>query len=782
MKARALFLCAIAIAAVSTALGDGLIVIRHLPPRPWPPPHPWPMPMPRPHPVFAPLEVVYHKVDVTIDGQKATTRVDQEFANPNNARLEGDYLFPIPRGAHIDKFTLRVGDQDLEAELLDAGKARAIYEDIVRRQRDPALLEYTGRGAFRVRIFPIEPHSRKRVQLTYTELLKQDSGLVSYIYPLNTEKFSAQPLKIASVRINVRQSTPIKALYSPSHPIDIRRDGDTRATIGWETSNARPDTDFQLLFSTAENDLGISLITQRPDSEDGTFLLLAAPGAEKMKATGNVNPKDVVFVVDTSGSMAGRKLAQAKKALAFCVENLNDADRFEVVRFSTESEPCFEKLAEVTPAHRARAQTWIEALKPIGGTAINDALQHALRLRPASTERPFVVIFLTDGQPTVGETDENRIVAALNREERGAATRIFCFGIGNDVNTHLLDKIVERTRAASQFVLPDEDLEVKVSAFFTKIKEPLLTDLKITWPDGVRVVKAYPHPLPDLFRGDQLVLTGRFSGTGEGDVVIEGLVNGTPRRIVQRVRFPDRASGNEFIPQLWATRRVGWLLDEVRLRGDNAELRDEIVQLARRYAIVTPYTSYLIVEDEARRAVPLARRSLQSIDGDAHAQAVLREGFNGFLYEKSGDIGTRNARASSSLKDADRSDSAVTLNSFEVGRALASSGNAAAARNRPINGAGTPPTPAPATVDAMRKIESTQQAARVVAGKTFFQNGPQWSDADTQRGKPARTVRVQFATDEYFKLLAEKPEAAAWLALGRNVNFTLGDTLYEVTE
>src|SRR5688500_351989 len=239
MKARVLFVL-IALVLNASALADGLIVIRHLPPRPWPMPQPWPTP--RPHPVFAPLEVVYHKVEVTIDAQKATTRVDQEFASPNNITLEGDYLFPIPRGGHIDKFTMRVGDKDLEAELLDAGKARAIYEEIVRRQRDPALLEYTGRGAFRVRIFPIEPHSRKRVQLTYTELLRNDGGLVSYVYPLNTEKFSAQPLKIAAVKIDLRQSAPLKALYSPSHQVEIRRDGERRATIGWETTNARPDT------------------------------------------------------------------------------------------------------------------------------------------------------------------------------------------------------------------------------------------------------------------------------------------------------------------------------------------------------------------------------------------------------------------------------------------------------------------------------------------------------------------------------------------------------------
>ncbi len=767
MHSRALRFAAALLVSATAALADGLIVIRNLPPRP----QPWPAP--RPHPVFAPLEVVYHKVDVTIDGQKATTRVDQEFLNPNSATLEGDYLFPIPRGAHIDKFTMRVGDRDLEAELLDATKARAIYEEIVRRQLDPALLEYTGRGAFRVRIFPIEPHARKRVQLTYTELLRSDGGLVSYLYPLNTEKFSAQPLKVAAIRIQLTQPAPLKALYSPSHAIDVRRDGERRATVAWETTNARPDTDFQLLFSTAASEVGLSLLAHRPGAGDGTFLLLAAPGAASAKAA-PPNPKDVVFVVDTSGSMAGKKLAQARKALAFCVENLNDADRFEIVRFSTETEPCFEQLAAVNRDTRARAQRWIEELKPIGGTAIHAALQEAQKLRPRGDERPFVVIFLTDGQPTVGETDEGRIVASVARDDRGAPTRIFCFGIGTDVNTHLLDKIVGRTRAASQFVLPDEDLELKVSSFFTKIKEPLLADLTITWPDGVRVTQAYPHPLPDLFRGEQLVLTGRYSGEGEGDVIIEGRVNGRPQRLVQRARFPAHAAGHEFIPQLWATRRVGWLLDEVRLRGDHPELRDEIVQLARRHGIVTPYTSYLILEDEARRVVPLARRSLPRLERDGEAQAVLREGWFGLGAEKAGEIGTLNARASQSLKHADVASSAIQLNAFEVN---AAAGYAAAARR----GAGVA-APAVAAGAATAQLATAQSAARVVAGKTFFQDGAQWIDAEMQRVTAAKTIRVAFASTDYFRLLTEQPAAAAWMALGRNVRFVLGDTLYEVAE
>ena len=757
MKARLLsFLFAVMLIPTVT-LADGLIIVRNPPPRPFP----------SPHPVFAPLEVAYHQVDVTIDGQQATTKVDQEFFNPNGATLEGEYLFPIPAGAHIDKFTMRVGDKDLEAELLDAAKARSIYEEIVRQQRDPALLEYTGRPAFRVRIFPIEPRSRKRVQLTYTELLKADGGMVSYLYPLNTEKFSAQPLQRAAIRLRLEQTSPLKALYSPSHQVEIKRDGDRRATVGWETTNARPDRDFQLLFSTAESEVGLNLLTQKKEGEDGWFTLLAAPGAEAVKTAGEPQAKDLVFVLDTSGSMAGKKLEQAKKALSFCVENLNDVDRFEVLHFATETEPCFEKLADAGKASREKALKWIDGLRPIGGTAIHEALQRALALRPASNERPFIVIFLTDGQPTVGETNEDRIVATAS-PAGGAPTRVFSFGIGTDVNTHLLDKIAERTRAATQFVLPEEDLEVKLSAFFTKIKEPLLTNIKLSWPEGVRVSKLYPAPLPDLFRGDQLILTGRYSGAGEGDIVLEGLVNGQPRRLTQRVKFPEIASGHDFIPQLWALRRVGFLLDEVRLRGENTELRDEIVDLARRYAIVTPYTSYLIVEDEARRGVPLTLQTLPAQGPGSPLQSVLREGWDGLKKEKAGDTGAFNARSNKAFKDADVFDGAITANTSESKRAIAAAKPAESSALSRADGDGSG--------------AKNQSPARVVNGRAFYQNGNQWTDTTIQRQANARRQQIKFASEEYFRLLTENRDLAPWLALGRNVQFEFGGTLYEVTE
>lgn len=753
------------------ARADGLIIVdeAHWMPHPQPRhPHPWPHP-PRP---YTPLEVSYHHVTVKIDGQIATTSVDQEFYNPNNRQLEGTYLFPIPRGAQIDKFTMNIGGKMMEAELLPAAKARQIYEDIVRKLKDPALLEYADRDVFKVRIFPIEPHSKKRVKLSYTEVLKADAGLVNYTYPLNTEKFSAAPVKNVSIKVELTSDRPLKSIYSPSHTVEIKRHGSLRATVGFEDNNVKPDTDFSLYFAPEKDELGVNLLTYKTGSEDGYFLLLASPGMDTKDK--RIVPKDVVFVLDTSGSMTGKKLDQAKKALQFCVENLNDNDRFEIVRFSTEVEPLFDKLVTATSQNRDQAAQFIKNLRPIGGTAIDDALKKGLALRPDRGDRPFVVIFLTDGRPTIGETDENRILAAVKNANEGR-TRVFCFGIGTDVNTHLLDKITEETRAFSQYVLPEEDIEVKVSNFFAKIKEPVLANPTIKFTGTVRVTKMYPSPLPDLFRGDQLVLVGRYSGKGDSAVVLEGSADGKRQKFTYEVSFPRNADDHEFIPRLWATRRVGYLLDEIRLRGENAELRDEVTDLARKYGIVTPYTAYLIVEDEARRNVPLAMQSLPQLSTDSLARKDAAANWSDFKQERGGTKGVSGARYGFELKNAAAPAVAAASGVAEANRALD-------VDRYYVNGGLAPAaTTVPIEVQSKLRLAQKSQQGQFVAGRNFYQNSRnEWVDENVQKAQNLKRQRIQFNSKEYFAFAAKERRALPWLALGQNVQFVLDETLYEI--
>ena len=436
---------------------------------------------------------------------------------------------------------------------------------------------------------------------------------------------------------------------------------------------------------------------------------------------------------------------------------MNAEDRFEIVRFSTEAEPLFGKLVDADAGQRKRASDFITGLKPIGGTAIADALQTALKTRSEKSDRPFVVIFLTDGLPTVGSKNADEIVAGA---KKAGDARIFSFGIGSDVNTQLLDQIAENTRGFSQYVLANEDLEVKVSNFYTRIKEPALTNLRLEFSGGVRASKMYPAALPDLFKGDQLVLAGRYSGSGEVEAKLTGMAEGREQTFTYKVRFDDRNTTNDFVPRLWATRRVGFLLDEIRLRGETSELRDEATELARKYGIVTPYTAYLIVEDEERRNVPTAARSLQGMRTDTAARDSVAKAWSGFKDKKEGDDGVANARSQNFFKYAEQAGASIAQGASESSRGLVAAAPAARAESE--------------------RITQYTQQSKFVNGRDFFQNGKQWVDTNAQN--VTKRQRVQFNSDDYFNLLKKHPEAAPWMALGQNVLLALDDTVYEITD
>lgn len=798
---------------------DGFIVI-HQPSTP--------VPVPAGHFPFAPLDVSFHRVSVQINDQVAVTSVDEEFVNPNPVQLEGTYLFPLPPGAHIDKFSMDINGKMQEAELLPADKARKLYEDIVRRYRDPALLEYVGRETFKVRIFPIEANGKKHVKIQYTQLLKSDTGLVEYTYPLNTEKFSARPLQEVSVKVTLETQEPLKSVYCPTHQVEIKRDGAKKATVSFEDKNVRPDTDFKLIYAREKNDIGINLMTYRNSPDDGYFMLLASPGMEVKEA--KVQPKDICLVLDTSGSMAGKKLEQARKALSFCLANLNEADRFDIIRFSTEAEDFFESLKPANKENIGKAQAFVDGLKPIGGTAIDDALQKAIKLgqtREEKEKRPYVVIFLTDGQPTIGETREDSILANVEKANT-QGIRVFSFGIGTDLNTHLLDRLAEATRAVSQYVIPTEDIEVKLSNFYTKIKDPVLSGVTVSFTGAdIKTTQVYPGSMPDLFKGEMLVVFGKYSGKGAAAVKIAGTLSGEKKEFVTDVNFTENDTKNEFIPRLWATRRVGWLLDEIRKNGETAELKDEVVRLARRHGIVTPYTAYLILEDEQRRGVPVAMRTMRELEQDVRAKDAAKAVYDMTVEEsrserlRGGEVAVANAsnlnrlKYSRSLQDSEQQFALDKGGSFGVTGGGVGGGAGGASGGRWASGPEGVPALKPASsepADALSlgttangslairdaKSQAAQQTglkaevtgyrsntnyaqqARVVRGRAFYQNGEIWTDATASAKTDLKKREVKFNSDEYFALLSEHPDAAAWLALGNQVDIVLDDTLVSV--
>jgi Ca-activated chloride channel family protein len=348
---------------------------------------------------------------------------------------------------------------------------------------------------------------------------------------------------------------------------------------------------------------------------------------------------------------------------------------------------------------------------------------------------------------------------------------VFCFGIGTDVNTHLLDQLTEQARGFSQYVLPEEDLEVKVSSFFSRIKEPVLTNPTLKFTGDVRVTKAYPSSLPDLFKGEQLVLVGRYSGKGDSAILLEGAVDGAVKKFTYESKFPEESTESAFIPRLWATRRVGYLLDEIRLHGENAELRDEVTELARKYGIVTPYTAYLIVEDEARRNVPETSRSLQSFGRDREVRSEAARNWSEFKTQRAGDGAVSDARYGLALRSADAAAPAAQAGAEAFQRRYGLS---------PSSGT-TPAAPVELSETAARLAQYSQQS-QFVAGKNFFQNDRQWIDSAVQKNAQANQVRIQFASKEYFELAANHPATQKWLALGQNVQFFYNKTVYEIYE
>jgi Ca-activated chloride channel family protein len=723
---------------------DGMIVIPKLPPVPvvYQPPTPFP------------LEVRYHRVVVAINDQVAKTEVDQEFYNPTNARLEGMYVFPIPEGAALDDFSMNVDGRMVSAELLDARKARSIYEDIVRQTRDPALLEYSGKGAFKVHIFPIDPRSGKRVKLSYTEALKADSGVIAYTYPLNTEKFSAKPLEDVSIRIDLNTTGKLKTIFSPTHNVEVKRHSDYKAVIGFEARNVRPDTDFTVYYGTDEAKIGLNLLTHHPPGEEGYFLLTASPSfgsAEK-----DVIPKDITFVLDTSGSMVGEKMNQARKALLFCLENLNPEDRFEMVRFSTEAETLFGRLQQATSENVEKARQFTNRMKPIGGTNIEEALVKALEGHTREGSRPQIIVFITDGKPTIGETNEESLIKKV-KSANSLNIRIFTFGIGDDLNTHLLDRITEETKAYRTYVRPEEDMELKISSFYEKIKSPVMVDLKLHFSPGIRVSKMYPRDLPDLFAGTQLTLFGRYDGNEDVTIALEGWVGNQKAQFDYPVTFPARNDANAFIASLWATQRVGYLLDQIRLHGRDRELIDEITELARRYGIVTPYTSYLIMEDEnVRLSRNELRREDQTLNVPPQASSAFREqakkDFDA-MVEKSGPRGVIASKEVEALKNA------KSFTEIYQGQSR-------------LN-----------YTDKEGKVQNLVSQTKNIQGRALYQAGNFWVDSKIQTLKNQQAVkRIQFASSEYFALLEKEPESAQFMALGKNVRFVVRDIVYEIFE
>lgn len=734
------------------------------------------------------VNIKAHEVTIEVKDQVATTKIRQVFHNPQDFWVEGQYLFPLPSDAAIKEFAMSMNGAMVSGEMLPADQARSIYEGIVRSMRDPGLLEYVGRNLFRAKVFPIAANDDTVIELSFSQLLPAENGVVRYTYPLNTSRYHDAEIENVLIQGSISSQIPLKTMYSPSHDLEIIRNGENAATIGYEGKNIKPDRDLVLYYTTSADDIGLSLVTQRDVGEDGYFVMLVSPKQEY--AVEEIDPKDILFVVDTSGSMAeDRKMEQAKEALKYCLDHLNPHDRFNIVPFSTEARRYRDELVPASAEYIESATRYVNELRARGGTAINDALKAALELVPTDSgnERMCMIVFMTDGLPTVGERQVAKILENVKTDAK-ANVRLFSFGVGYDVNTHLLDKLAENNRGTRAYIDPSQDIETEVASFYTKVSSPVFSNLELVLGNGAAVYDVM-HPagratvgangvvtdLPDLFEGQQIVITGRYSGIGDEPVFLRGVAQGEQKEFTYEVKWPEHDLDASSIPHVWAVRKVGFMLDQIRLYGHSEELEDEIVRLGVRFGIVTPYTSFLITED-----TPGATTGR----GDGFGGGGPEDGENDdgqWRQRRLGEATRNNPNAPpqpQSDSNAAEAPDPLNPNGARPGNADRDALEDEANDERQQSGAGA--VARSESLRMLREADSLEEmeramggrhgggvAPRNVAGRTFIYRSAVWVDTTYEPATMAENIRVIEAfSDEYFNLIDEVPAITQYLSVG----------------
>ncbi len=692
---------------------------------------------------ISPIDVKLLKVDVKIDNQVAVTKVDEVFHNPNICAVHCEYFFPLPEGAGVSDFRVRVGEKELKGEVLTKEEAQKLYMEMLRQHRNPALLEMAGRRVFRVRLGVVPANGEVRIRFQFVQALKAESGMVDYSFPLGIAREHPKPIGTLSFHAEIRSDTPIKNIVSPSHNVRIERNGDRAVTVVYEAENVPSERDMQLHYLLSKDDIGLSLLTYRTGTDDGYFMLLLSP---KIK-DGKVIPKDIVFVIDRSGSMSGRnKIQQARNALEFCLNSLNDGDRYDIISFSDNVTPFRGSLQDFTTdkekaeLHKTHAEAlkYARNIQAAGGTDINSALLKALA-EIKDSKRPAYIIFLTDGLPTVGETNSDNIVANVTTANAQKA-RLFAFGVGYNVNAIMLDRLAEENSGANEYVVENENIEVKVSALYAKVSSPMLSDIAVKAGVGAGLYDAYPRRLPDIFRGSQLILFGRYKGSGKVKVTLTGKVGDGEQKYEYEADFAKGETAHDFLPRLWAMRKISYLIMELRAKGENKkteELQKEITALSQRYGVINEYTSYLIQSrgEAIPQNVRLQREAQVRVKGEldrAAQQARAPGGVGGVKFSQ------RNIAERKGCTQAD----------FEA-----------------------------VQDEDFRRVQKT--CMRNLRDRTFYLNDrDQYVQSDFK--EKTETQKVEYLSDEYFALIEKHPDAAQYLSVGEQVVFNIGETWYEV--
>jgi uncharacterized protein YegL len=615
--------------------------------------HPLPRPIIRPDPRPVP-QLAYRikelRVETKVTDQIANVQVTQQFVNTGSQQMEVSFVFPLPYDGAVDRMTFLVDGKEYEAKLMDAKAARGIYESHVRANRDPALLEWMGNGLFKTSVFPVPAGANRTVTMRFSQLLRKDRQLTDFLYPLAAARYTSQPIEKLVLNTTIDSTTDIKNVYSPTYAVNVQRPTSKQAIVRYEASNVVPTSDFRLLYDVGDAKIGASVIAYRPDTgDDGYFVLLASP--EIKAPTADRPKKTVILVVDKSGSMTGPKIEQAKEALRFVVNNLREGDHFNIVAYDSAVESFKPELQVWSDETRKAALGYIEGLYAGGSTNIDGALSSALAMIKDNS-RPNYVLFMTDGQPTVGEKNEQKIAANATKANAHRA-RIINFGVGYDLNSRLLDRLARSNFGTSEYVRPDEQIEAAVGRLYARVSSPVMTEVAVNFDvegsaveKGAAANRIYPRTIHDLFEGEQLVLVGRYKLSGAAKVTLTGKIGNEKTSFDFPANLVSQSNDQSFffVEKLWATRRIGEIIDEMDLSGQNEELIKELVALSTKHGILTPYTAFLADENAA-----IDRVAASNFDNNfREAEGNLRR-----LHVESGRGGFSQRFEKGSLKDAD---------------------------------------------------------------------------------------------------------------------------------
>jgi Ca-activated chloride channel family protein len=742
------------------------------------PPEAWRHPLPE----QSSYKIKQLDVNVKLDGQVAHVQTTQSFVNTGNRPMEVCFVFPLPYDGAVDQLTFLIDGQEHPAKLLDAKDARRMYEEIVRKNQDPALLEWMGTGLFKTSIFPLPPGAERKVTLRYSQLCRQWDGLTDFIFPLSTAKYTAQPIEEVKFQATIDSETEIKNVYSPSHDVEIKRPDAKHAVINYLAKNTIPSDDFRLFYDVGKGLVSSRLISYRPDAnDDGYFLLLASP--EIKPADSQPAKKTVVLAIDRSGSMSGQKIEQAKSAAKFVIEHLREGDLFNLVTYDDQIQTWQPELQKFNDDNRKAALGFVEGIYAGGSTNISGALSTALgQLHDAN--QPSYVIFLTDGIPTAGETNEAKIVAGAKANNTVHA-RIFDFGVGYDVNSRLLDKLARENFGLTEYVRPNENIERAVAALYSRISSPVMTGVKLAIDvegakpeDGTAVNRVYPKDLIDLFAGEQLVIVGRYKKPGAAKITITGQVGTANANSASQQKFDFAANladhtsdqSQAFIEKLWAVRRIGEILDQIDLKGHNDELVKELVGLSLKHGIMTPYTSFLADENgrhDLAAGEKAAQERLEQFDHYADGQQGVMQRANKHALQ------LINQPAAASPMGIAQNISAGT----NASPSDAASGTMAASRVPQLRAKEFYDAVAAGKDEDAKAVQNVRQIGR----KAFFRRDQQWVDSAVTPELEKNIVKVKRFSPEYFQLIDKYGhDVAKYLSMDESLTVELAGQAYEI--